>query len=387
MPNVLTSLAADIYVARDRVARELTGFIPASMVNAGASGAAVGQTVRSHFTRSVSTATFTPSMTIPEGTDQTIDNKTLTITKQKGVQIPWTGEDVKFVNGGIGWETIYGDQIYQAMRAIVNEIEIDLATEAYTNASRATGTAGTTPFAANFNTIAATSQILRDNGMWANDGTTSLIMNTLAGTNLRNLAQLQKVNEGGGDDLLRRGILLDLQGVLLRESAGVVQHTAGGATGGLINNASGEVVGQTALTLDTITVNTTGYKAGDIITGAADTVNAYVINTGLVAVSGDIVIGAPGLRATLPDNNAITVGGSYAANVMMRREALELAIRAPATPFGGDAAVDSMIVQDPMSGLSFEISVYKGFKKAMMMVAAVWGYKAWKPEGIAILRG
>lgn len=84
-------------------------------------------------------------MTIPEGTDQTVDNKSLTLTKQRGVPIPWTGEDIKYTNGGSGFETIYGDQIKQAMRALTNEIEIDLATEAYANASRAFGTAGTTP--------------------------------------------------------------------------------------------------------------------------------------------------------------------------------------------------------------------------------------------------
>ena len=62
-------------------------------------------------------------------------------------------------------------------------------------------------------------------------------------------------------------------------------------------------------------------------------------------------------------------------------------MRAPASPAGGDAAVDVMVVQDPYSGLTFEVSVYKGFKKAMIYVAAVWGKKAWKPDGIAILMG
>ena len=39
-----------------------------------------------------------------------------------------------------------------------------------------------------------------------------------------------------------------------------------------------------------------------------------------------------------------------------------------------------MMVQDPFSGLVFEVSVYKGFNKAMIYVAAVWGKKAWKPD-------
>ena len=38
-----------------------------------------------------------------------------------------------------------------------------------------------------------------------NDGQSSIVMNTLAGTNLRQLAQLQKANESGSDSMLRQG--------------------------------------------------------------------------------------------------------------------------------------------------------------------------------------
>lgn len=387
MPNVLTSLAADIYKAADIVGRELVGFIPAVTINSGVEGVAVGQTVRSHFTRAATVGDLTPAMTIPEGTDQTVDNKTLTLTKQRGVPIPWTGEDIRFVQGGAGYETIYGDQIAQAMRAISNEIEAELAVEAYTNSSRAVGTAGTTPFASNFDVVNELGQIFRDNGMPANDGLLSLVMNTAAGTKMRNLASLYKVNESGDTRLLRQGVLGDIGGFMMRESAQIALHTKGGATGSLINNASGEAVGETTLALDTITVNTTGIKAGDIVTFAADTANKYVVNTGLVATSGNIVIGSPGARVLLPDNNAMTIGNNYTPNVGIHRSAMELAVRAPAKPFGGDAAVDVMQVQDPHSGLVFEVSVYKGFNKAMIYVAAVWGKKAWKPDAIATLMG
>lgn len=382
MANVLTDLAADIYKAADIVGREIVGFVPSSMVNTGVEGAAVGQTIRSHFTRAATVANMTPSMTIPEGTDQTVDNKTMTLTKQRGVPIPWTGEDIRFVQGGSGYETIYGDQIAQAMRAIVNEVEADLATEAYTNASRAVGAAGTTPFGSNFNVIAEARQILVDNGMPVNDGQVSLVLNTLAGTNLRNLAQLQKANEAGGDSLLRNGVLLDLQGVMLRESAQVQAHTKGTATG--LDAAGGEPVGETSIALDGGDGGT--LLSGDVVTFAGDT-NKYIVNTGFTAASGTAVIGGPGLRETLADTVEMTIGNSYTANVVMHRQAMEVAMRPFAKPFGGDAAVDVMIVQDPFSGLTFEVSAYKGFNKAMIMVGAVWGYKAWKPDAIAIVMG
>lgn len=386
MPNVLTDLAADIYKAADIVGRELVGFIPSVTINAGSEAAAVGQKVRSHFTRTATAGNIAPSMTIPEGTDQNVDNKFLEITKQRGVAIPWTGEEVRYVNGGSGFTTIYGDQITQAMRTLVNEIETDLAIEAYQNASRAVGTAGTTPFGSDFGVVADGRQILADNGMPTNDGQVSLVMNTLAGTNMRKLASLYKANEAGSDSLLRQGVLLDLYGIALRESAQVQLHVKGAGTG-YDFIAAGEGVGQTVLSVEGGTVNVTGIRAGDVITHAGDAVNRYVVNTGLTAASGDITIGSPGLRVAGVDANEITIGNNYTANVMLHRACIELAMRAPASPAGGDAAVDVMSVQDPRSGLVFEISVYKGFKKAMIYVAAVWGRKAWKPDGIAVVMG
>jgi len=231
MANVLNNLAADIYKAADVVGRELVGFIPSSTINGDATiRAAKGDTIRAAFTRTPSVNTsFAPSMTIPEGTDQTVDNKTMSLDNYVSVQIPWTGEDIKHVNNGSGFETIYGDQIKQAMRAICNNIESTLATAAYKGASRAVGSAGTTPFASNFNTVAEVRQILVDNGC-PTDNQITLVMNSAAGTKLRNLASLQQVNTSGGTDLLRQGTLLDLQGLMIKESAGVASHTKGTGT-------------------------------------------------------------------------------------------------------------------------------------------------------------
>lgn len=387
MANTLTNLAADIYKAADQVGRELVGFIPAVTINGDATTqAAKGDTIRAAFTRTPTVSTtYNPSMTIPEGTDQTVDNKTMTLDTFANVQIPWTGEDIKHVNNGSGFETIYGDQIKQAMRAITNSIESAIGTAAYVASSRAFGSAGTTPFGSNFNEIAELRQILVDNGCPV-DGNLSLVVNSLAGTNLRQLAQLQKANEAGGSDMLRQGTLLDLQGFMLRESAGVASHTKGAGTGYDFVLA-GEAIGQTTLSVEGGTVNSTGIKAGDVITHAGDTINKYVVGTGLTSTSGDIVINNPGLRIAGVDANEITVGDSYAANLAFHRSAIELGIRPIAVPAGGDAAVDMMTVQDPWSGLVYTIALYKGYKKAMFEVSCLYGVKAWKSENIATLLG
>ncbi len=382
MANVLTSLAADVYKAADKVGRELVGFIPSVTINGDATTrAAKGDLIRSHFTRAVTVnSSFAPAMTIPEGTDQTVDSKTMTVDSYASVQIPWTGEDIKHVNNGSGWTSIYGDQILQAIRAICNTVETALWTAAYKGSSRAVGIAGTAPFASNHNTMAQVRKILADNGC-PMDNQVTLVMNTAAGVNMRNLTQLQKANEAGGPELLRQGTLLDLQGIMVKESAAPVALTAGGGANYVTSGSTAVGVTDVALITGTGTV-----LAGDVVTFAADAVNKYVVNVG-VAAPGTITLGAPGAQVVIATSNALTVGAAYTPNMAFHRSAIELGIRAPAQPGGGDAAVDRMVVQDPWSGLVFEVAAYKGYMKAMFEIRCLYGVKAWKPNHIATLMG
>jgi len=382
MANVLNSLAADVYKAADIVGRELVGFIPSSTINGDATTrAAKGDTIRSHFTRTPTVNTsFAPSMTIPEGTDQTVDNKTMTIDTYASVQIPWTGEEIKHVNNGSGFETIYGDQIKQAIRALCNKIEVDLFTAAYKGASRAVGSAGTTPFGSNFDVIAEARQILVDNGAPIDNQITA-VLNTAAGTKLRNLASLQQVNTSGSTDLLRQGTLLDLQGVMIKESAGVSSHTKGAGSSYVTDGI------QAKDSLSVVVKTGTGtVLAGDVVTFAGDTVNKYIVGTGITA-AGTLQLNNTGLRVQLPDANAMTIGNSYTPNVVFHKQAVELGIRPPAMPNGGDSAVDMMTIQDPNSGLVFEVAVYKGYMKTMIEIRCLYGVKVWKPDFIATIMG
>lgn len=384
----LTGLTEILYQARDQVAREPAAFSQGVMVNGGSEGISAGGTVTSLRTTEPTLETsYTPAMTPPDAADITTSTETLTLSSYVGASIPIKGEQFAQLSNTVGAELALQLLYKQAIRKMVNTVEAAIALAAYKGASRATGTAGTTPFGSNFNTINELRQILLDNGTPMDDGMLSLIISTAAGTNLRNLATLTKANEAGTDATLRRGELLNIGGLSIRESAGVQSHTKGAGASYVINNGT-ITAGSTVISMDGGTVNATGFKAGDIITIADEpTAGKYVVKTGLTAVAGDIVLNHPGLRGAIVDGKAVTIGASYVGNVGYHKSAIELAMRPPAQPPGGDAGEEIGVLVDPATGLSFSARLYKGYGINQIKLMAFYGIKVWKPEFVATLLG
>ena len=382
----LTALTEVIFSARDSVAREIAGFIPAVLINSAPDGVSINGTVNSYRTSEPTLNTsYAPAMTIPAGDDQTLDVDTMTIGQVANVKIPMRGEDFRKLDNTVGRKSLE-DMFAQGIRKIVNAIEAHIGTVADEGASRAYGTAATTPFASDHKSINSIRQILVDNGC-PMDGQVSLVLNTLAGTNLRNLSTLYGVNNAGSDILLRQGVLQDISGIMLRESAGVASHTKGTGASATTNNA-GYAIGATTLTLAAAGTGTV--VAGDCITHARDSANIYVVGTGDADVSdgGTIVLNRPGLRlAVTAATSALTVGGAYTANVAFHRAAIELAMRPPAMPEGGDAATDRLTISCDRTGLVFEIALYKGYGMVMYDMTCFYQAKVWKPEFVANLLG
>lgn len=386
MANTITSLIPDVYAALDVVSRELVGFIPSVARDSRADRVALNQTLRS-FATPANTAglNITPAMAFPTAAYQTIANKALTISKSRAFPFSWTGEEQYSLDAnGPGYLSIRQDQIAQALRAAVNEVETDLAALAYKNSSRATGTAGTTPFATTLADSANVLKILKDNG--APESDRHLIINTTTGAAVRSLLQLTKANEAADTSLLRQGIILDVHGFVIRESAQLSSVTKGTAAGATTDNA-GYAVGATTITLASAGTGT--ILAGDVVTFAGDS-NQYIVATGDSDVSngGTIVLNAPGLRVAIATSATnITVGGNFTPNVAFTRNAFLLATRLPAVPSEGDLAIHREVITDPRSGLSFELAVYPGYRMMHCEIGLNWGVLAVKPEHSAVLLG
>lgn len=381
MGATLTNLIPTLYSNLDVVSRELVGFIPAVTLDAQASRAAVNQSVRSFVAPAASAGDITAGVTPPNDGDQTIGDQEIKITKARRVPIRWTGEEER--GSGPAAAAIQGAQIQQAIRTLCNEIEADIA-DLYKVASRAAGTAATTPFgtAGDYTAASLTRKILVDNGAPVSD--MQLVLDTAAGANLR--GKQASSSQEFGDTMLRQGVLLDINGMMVRESGQTKTHTKGTAASATTNTA-GYAVGATTITLASAGTGT--ILAGDVITFAGDT-NQYVVTTGDADVSGGgtVVLAAPGLRQAIPASaTAITVVASSPRNMGFARSAIVLAQRLPALPANGDLASDRTSIVDPRSGLSFEVALYPQYRQMQWEVSCAWGVKVIKPEHVAVLLG
>jgi hypothetical protein len=379
MGNTLTGLIPTIYDAMDVVSREMVGFIPAVSRDSSAVSAAVGQTITTFQTPEATAYDVTPGATPPDNGDQVIAPLSMTISKSRYAPIRWTGEEQRSVSGQR--TNIMRDQIAQGMRTLVNEVESDLGA-LYIAASRAYGTAGTTPFgtAGDLSDLSETNRILKDNG--APRSSLQCVLGSAAVAKIQGKqSTLFKVNEAGTDAMLRTGDIGVLEGFAMHDSAGVKSHTKGTGTGYLSNNASGYAIGATEIAEDT---GTGTVLAGDVVTFAGDT-NKYIVATALTA--GNIVIAEPGLRQTLADNVAMTVGNNYTANAAFSRNAIQLLTRSPIMPEEGDSADDVLTIEDPFSGISFQFALYREHRRVKIEIGLAWGTKAVKPEHMALLLG
>lgn len=382
--NTLTGMISTIYTALDVVSRELIGFIPFVSRDATSASGAVGQTVRSPIAPVISLEDVTPGANPADSGDQTIGYADVTITKSKAAPIRWTGEEQLSVSQFGQYNVILAGQFQQAFRAIANAVEVDLALAAKVAASRAYGTAGTTPFgtAADLSDLAQINKILDDNGAPASGR--AMVLNSSSRAVLEGKhSELFKVNESGdAGAMIRERAMRRLMGFSMGYSAGLTLHTKGTGASYLVNNGSGIAIGGTAIATDT---GSGTVLAGDVVTFAVDSANKYVVGSALSG--GSFALNQPGARVVIPDNNAITVGNNYTPNLAFTQNAIVLAARVPAMPDGGDSADDVMMVTDPVSGLTFQVAMYRQYRRVKIEVSLAWGVGTPKPEHIALLLG
>jgi hypothetical protein len=241
----------------------------------------------------------------------------------------------------------------------------------------------------NFTDLTTAMKILKDNG--APQGDLQCVLSSTATANMMGLqSTLFKVNEAGTSDLLRQGRIGSIFGVDMHESSFVKQDVTAGTAASATSTNAAFTVGQTVIPL--ATAGTGLVIAGDIVTFANDT-NKYVVTSVVFAganpASGDtITLAEPGLRvAQGAATRAITLIAATDRNMLFSKSAIILATRTPYMPYGGDAAADVYDFTDPVSGLTFQIAEYKGYRQTHFEVGLAWGVKVIAPRHTALMIG
>jgi hypothetical protein len=390
MANTLTAVEPILYEALDVVSREIVGFIPAVSKDSNAERAAKGQTITYPIVPKITAENIDPGELPADSGDQTIGSGTMTISKSKAAPIRWSGEEQRFLSNGDRPQVrnILRDQFAQAFRVLVNEVESDLA-GLYKDAARAHGSAGTLPFntANDMSDVAQLAAILDSKG--APRAGRKLVLSTASIANLKGKQPgLFNVDSAGTAETLRNGFVGRLMGFDLFDSGAIGLHTAGTAANSTTDNA-GYAIGSKTLTLASAGTGT--FVAGDVVEFATENAGLkYVLQAGDADVSngGTIILNGSGLeRAIGTATRAITRSANYVPNLAFSPDAIQLVTRVPAMPEGGDGADDVTEIVDPVSGLVFQVAVYKQYRQVKYEVGLAWGVEMVKPDHAVILLG
>jgi hypothetical protein len=377
MANDLSALTPVLYSAAQTVAAEPTGSLQSIDMNFDDKGVAIGDSVDVPVAGVSTSSDYTPAMTTSAGTDSTPSDVSVSITANKEVSWHLTGEQQRSLeNGGTDQEWVR-QKLQQGMRTLRNLAEADANTAIYQGASSAIGTAGTTPFGTNIDLIAEAYKGLKDNGAPMAD--MHMVLDTTAGLNARKLQIIQQADQAGTDQERRTGNFLRQFGFSIKESAGIQTHTKGTGTGYLVNDGTDVQIGDTDIVVDT---GSNTILAGDVVTFAADTTNKYVVNTALAA--NQFSIGKPGAKVIIPDDNAITVGNNYTANLAYERSAIVGVVRPPIIK---DSGVIRTIPVTDQFGMTYLFCEIQGDGMTTWRLNLAWGFKVVQPEYVINIMG
>jgi hypothetical protein len=290
-----------------------------------------------------------------------------------------TGEDQRSLeNGGDNAMEFMRQSTEQAIRVLRNNMEKAATLAGKLGASRATGTAGTAPFASDLSDLVNVRKILFDNGMPFADA--HIVLDSVAADKIRSLGVYQNAYQAGTNDQLRTGVIDNKLGFAMHESAWVNAHTKGTLGGSPVTSGS-TATGATAITVAGGSGTIVG---GDVLTFAVGT-DKFVVNTSAVtAGTGIIGINRPGARVVIPTANAITIAANYTANLAFERSAIVGISRAPIIP--SSPLIEQTYVSDEY-GMQYLVCKIYGDGMVTYRIHACYGFQAVNPEHIAIILG
>jgi hypothetical protein len=382
MATTLTALAPVLFSAAQNVSAEPAGILDAINATWDDKGVAKGDSVKVPYAPVQETIDFSPANVSPLGEDQTAGAVSVKITQSKKTKpMVLTGEQIRSLENGGNYQEWVRQWAEQSMRSLRNLAEADAAAAIKIGASRAVGTAGTTPFATDLDLIVDVKQVLRDNGCPFSDP--QLVINSAAAAKLQKLGIYQQAYAAGSDEERRSGLYKPQFGFQLRDSAGISQHTSTAASSYVTDADGGNIaVGATSFVVDT---GSDDIAAGDVFSIADGGGHSYVVAAALDSASaGPLTINRPGIRAITAQNKALTFVGNYTPNFAFERSAVVGIMRPPLIP--ANPTIKQMVISDKFghSYLMLEIAQYG---QVIWEMHLAYGFKVVQPEHVALILG
>jgi hypothetical protein len=378
MANTLTALIPSIIGTIKETLRQTGAVLNFATLDAQASQAGKDQVVT--LPESVALADgydVAPGAVPPALLNSTVGSRTITIEKVRARRFHLTGDDTaKLRDQGAQYRS---SAIAEAVAGLIHEMAAYHFGKLNVAAGLAFGAAATNPFASNVNII----EDIWEDLVNANSPSTDrlAVFAPRHWASIGKLAQFQKVNESGNVfNFATNTIQLLGSFASSYDQALTPGHVAGTAADYVTDGAV--LAGVTKVKVKT---GTLPFKAGDVVSFAADAVNKYVVAEDLTG-AGDLKLTSP-LRVAVADANAITAQASHRLSLFGNRRAAVLATRTPAQPEGGDVADAEAIIPDPVTGLAMRLAHYKGYHAGQWEVSIAYGSQVRRPELLRKLIG
>lgn len=260
----------------------------------------------------------------------------------------------------------------ESIRSLANTINAFIQAQ-YVGVYGYVGTAGTTPFSSDVTPATLARKVL--NEQLCPKEMRRGVVDFSAEAEMLALSQFADADKTMSNQVVMEGEIGRKYGIDWVSDDTVPLHTAGTATGYLVNNAS-VAIGDTSVPVDT---GSNDAVVGDIFTVSGDT-QTYVIT----AITGSAPMTAltfqPAAQVAWANNAPITFKLSHRVNMVFHRDAFAFAMRPllDSMLFTGGNHVAAM--QDPQTGVVLRLELMRQYKQTVWEFDVLYGAKLIRPE-------
>jgi len=277
-------------------------------------------------------------------------------------------------------ETI-DDSVMMATDAAANALAEDVNGSifaTYTDVYSSVGTAGTTPFAADYAQATAARKALNNQKAPLQDR--RMVIDPDAEENAINLSTFADSSFAASGSVIIEGDIGRKLGFDWVMDQQVPTHTVGSLSSAPVVNGA-HAAGVSTISITAAGTGTIALKAGDVINIAGDT-QAYAVTADV-----NIANAASGSVSIRPDLQIATAGGEavslaitadHVVNLGFNRDAFALAVRPLGQPRAPGTRVMTMV--DSESGLPLRLEVSRQNKQDYWSFDILWGVKCVRPE-------